>query len=714
MAFGPVAHRFPAPSQRRADQRGIDTVRAYVRAYALDAHVPRVRALLDRVERSGRERDLQELQDVITPYVTFHEREYPFVVAPRGALDGRPFVTPLRQAADGQRLTLDESELAAHVAVYGRSGGGKTTIVQQFAHAAYRSGISVVAIDGKDDARYFATMYPETIVIGPHTKIPFLEPPPWLSPAEARSLLIKPLKQTMWGGEGLAQVATESHERTFVNHVRPSLRDWCDEARAMTQRSDTYTRRDRCEGLAQRLHRCVEQYPGLGTPTGAGIPLELLCTRPLLFSFGMHTEIEDYLTHWLLELRFGYNRAHNRRSLNTFVLLDESNLLVHDKTIQEEAPLATLFPLLREFGISVGLTASNYRAVPATVRSSIFLQIATNLTDAREASEIARTFGCDQEQQQYHATRLGIGSAIARLGDRWKYPFIAQFDPLDYDKRVHPADWQAALERTNALARTERLAAREESSGQQPTPTTRSASASPPATLAPVVEKTSPNARRIALNKHAGALMTDVSEHPFTLCTQAYRRCRVRLSEGDRARSQAERLQLLNASRVTCGRGRGKSGICLSLSERGWHWIGRTPTKGLRGGSSVQHSFCVFELHRRIRPSHVEEYLDTTAIDLAISFNTEQHETFYRAIAALTGTTPHLNDGDVIAVEVEITGGKRSAERNAAKNEAAGVALTIIAIDHKAPERLATNLPSNTLVVDVYALLDALRTTEDR
>jgi len=128
----------------------------------------------------------------------------------------------------------------------------------------------------------------------------------------------------------------------------------------------------------------------------------------------------------------------------------------------------------------------------------------------------------------------------------------------------------------------------------------------------------------------------------------------------------------------------------------------------------VQHSFCVFELSRRIPGSTIEEYLGTAAVDLAIPFNTDLHEPFYRAIAALTGRTPHMEDGEIIALEVEISAPAKSATRNAVKNLAAGVALTILAIDDRQPERLALNLPSNTLVVDVYALLDVLRSTEAR
>jgi hypothetical protein len=749
------------------NQREYEATHSFIEEYCLAQHDPKLMRLLQaiRPDHPG-SIDLrlwQSVRRITGPFEAFH-RDHPFVVAPPGILDGRPFTTPLRQLADDQSITLDDHELAEHVGIFGRSGGGKTTCAQQFAHEAYRRNLSVLTIDSKEDARAFPVLYPDTIVVGPGTPIPLLEPPSWLEQSAARPQLITPLKQTMWGVEGLQQVATESHARTFARHSRPRVLDWRDEVRGLAGNKDTYTRRDRCEGLALRLDRLVDQYPGIATTrVGEGIPLEALCTHPVYFGFGLHTEIEAFLTQWLLELRFSYNRANGLRVLNTLVLLDESNLLVHDKTISAQAPLVATFPLLREFGIAVCLTANNYRTVPPPIRSSLYLQIAMNLTDATEATEIARTFGHKDRQREYHDKKLTLGTCIAKFGDRWKHPVVARFEPLQIPKSVDAAAWQAALDRTNALART--AAAREENTGwtppsqaptatasrEQPTRATdtttasvttssaqeRSPDLSPnaghetsPNTSQEVIPpnakhrltkgsmiapnrsetRTSPNAIRthVALNQHATALLQDVGDHPFTLCTQAYRRCRLLFAQGDRARAQLERLGFLYATRVTCGRGRGKTGISLHLTAAGWN--GRTPVKGLRGGSSVQHSFCVFELSRRIPGSTIEEYLGTKPVDLCIPFNTEWHEPFYRAIMLLTGKTPHLDGGDIIAVEIEIS--QPRSTRNAVKNAAVCVALTILAVADREPERLALNLPPNAIVVDVYALLDALRTTE--
>jgi hypothetical protein len=356
------------------------------------------------------------------------------------------------------------------------------------------------------------------------------------------------------------------------------------------------------------------------------------------------------------------------------------------------------------------------------------------------------------------------------------HPFIATFENDSCSKTSTPAILEDARRRTTAAAgkylaieptpisrsstsrNTDTAAAREGiASTGQPTTTHASAPSSSPSPTfaAPVLESletshntdvarntlqagtpfntthrgaegpNAPNGRdastafntprpRIALHKHATALLHDVADHPFTLCTMAYRRCVLLLAQGDRSRAQVERLGLLCATRVTCGRGRGKTGIALSLLAEAWRVLGRSPTKGLRGGSSVAHNHCVFELHRRIPGSLIEEYLGSKAVDLAIPFITELHEPFYRAITQLTGRASHLEDGDIIALEVEISAPSRSSVTNAEKDAAAGVALTVLAIADRQPERLALILPSNTVVVDVYALLDALRLTEER
>jgi hypothetical protein len=715
------------------NQREYEATRSFIEEYCLAQHDRKVMGLLQAI-RPEHPSSLnlhlwQSLRRITGPFEVFH-RDHPFVVAPPGTLDGRPFTTPLRQLADDQRITLDDHELAEHVGIFGRSGGGKTTCAQQFAHEAYRRNLSVLTVDSKEDARAFPILYPDTIVVGPGTPIPLLEPPSWLEQSAGRPQLITPLKQTMWGGEGLQQVATESHVRTFARHNRPCVLDWRDEVRGLAGNKDTYTRRDRCEGLALRLDRLVDQYPGIATTrVGEGIPLDALCTHPVYFGFGLHTEIEAFLTQWLLELRFSYNRANGLRALNTLVLLDESNLLVHDKTISAEAPLVARFPLLREFGIAVCLTANNYRSVPPPIRSSLYLQIAMNVTDATEATEIARTFGHKDRQREYHDKKLTLGTCISKFGDRWKHPVVARFEPLQIRKSVDAAAWQAALDRTNALART---AAREGNTGwtppsqattatasrEQPTRATDSIAAnvttsramSPEQKLSHNTEPPPVPPNRVALSTSAEALLRDIADHPTTLTTLSYNRLGIHWMQGDRDKQLLLRLEFITATKVRTSAGRGGIGNSLRLEPPAWVWLQRTPKKGTRGGDSVQHEYLVRQLNARIAHSNIE----TLGVDLVIAYKKEAHTNLHCAFETLSARSIALNTGDLVALEVETSAPSVTGPRNVVKD--AGFALTVITTFAKDVASVQRRISHNgqVILIDVLRLMDALRTTEAR
>lgn len=704
-------HRFPTSRERRANHREADALHDHVQRYALDAHLPRVRELSRRLDRSHRERDLQELRDVITPFVTYHEREHPFAVAPAGTFTG-DFSLHARQVADQRQLYLHSPLLAGHAMAIGRSGAGKTTLAQQLAREAYDHDLSVITIDAKDDAAYFLTAYPDTLLIGPNTPIPLLEVPSWLSRAEYERLITKVLRRTWWGGQGTDQVGGESMDVAYRTHDHPSIDDWRNSLLGLRHKGDTYNRVDRIDATAAKLAQLIDRYPSIGkTPAGSGLHLDLLCTSSIYFGFRIHTEVEDFLTTWLLELRLAHHRAQNIRTLDTLTLIDESVLLLHENTITETASIAPTFPLLREFGIACLTTTNNYRSLPDAVKSNTTTHCVLAMSDAREQRAVCDTIGLDTDQREYLATKLAPGTFILKTTGEWQFPLLAQFDDVRTTKHISPNEWRAAAERTHRHARTAApvvVAAREEdASNGQPTPSqTPASSSSPPARVAPVVEKAKvpPNAiRRVTLNKHATALLQDVAQHPLTLTTPSYQRCALRLSEGDRARTLLTNIGFLESHRVRTGAGRGKTGSALRLTSSAWKWLDRTPPKGTRGGDSVQHEFYVQHLARLIPRSTIE----TLGADLVIAFNSEHHERLRHLLEELGARTIALNNGDLIALEVECSRPEITAPRNIARD--AGFAFTIIATLGKTKLQRTMGETDRVAIIDVLRLLDALR-----
>jgi hypothetical protein len=204
--------------------------------------------------------------------------------------------------------------------------------------------------------------------------------------------------------------------------------------------------------------------------------------------------------------------------------------------------------------------------------------------------------------------------------------------------------------------------------------------------------------------------MNDVSENPYTLTTPCFRRCKLRLSEGDRVKTLLTNVGFLESFKVRTGAGRGKTGSALRLTTAGWEWLGRTPPKGTRGGDSTQHEFVVQHLSRLIHRSCIE----TLGADLVIPFNVEEHAQLYRALETLSATTIALNHGDLIALEIECSRPKLTAPRNIARNS--GFALTVIATFRQDLASLQRRIPHNdrVVIIDVLRLLDALRLPEVR
>jgi hypothetical protein len=355
---------------------------------------------------------------------------------------------------------------------------------------------------------------------------------------------------------------------------------------------------------------------------------------------------------------------------------------------------------MREAGISFFVGSPTWALVQEALAN--FPNTIALRPNPAEASRAAHALHLNEQQLQY-VLAMPMGTALGNFR-RAPTNIILTIPHTTTEKEPAADMLLAARRRTETFTATQTDQTPPEPQ-QRDTAPRAIATATP---TPPVLPPATPPQERVALGAHTARLLADVAEHPYTLCTPSYRRCHLRLSEGERAREQAQGLQFLRADRVTTGRGRGKTGISIHLTTAGWAWLGTTPTKGLRGGSSPQHSFCTFELARRIPEARIEEALGTgKSIDLCIPFSIDQHEHVYRAISALTGKTPHLREGEIIAIEIDLS--LKSARRNATKNAAAGIALTILAINHRTPEDLAHVLPPNATVVDVYALLDALK-----
>jgi hypothetical protein len=699
---------------RSVDPRELAQLRSICDRLELERHDPIVETLrsIDSDHPAiGDAQAVQIVRDRVRAYVEFH-REHPYRVMPPDATSG-PLTIGV-QRANGAPIRRRLEHFAQHLGIFAATGFGKTTLLASLLPQLLNAGVHLIIVDRKDDTRALAAKDERFLILHSEIACNIIQQPKGISRAEHIATLIACFARAFFGGEHLKQVLTDALQQAFTQHDQPALADVMAILNTMGAKGDTFSRRDAITGVILRLQRFAALCPGM-YHTRAGLTLDDLFTHSLYLPITTATEASEFAVTFLIhDLLFHQRHAQRRGGLAYVIVLDEglSTWNAHASNIDRQPLLSYVQSMVREYAIGMIVTSTSVQLLDPLLKANLGTQIVMNLTSAAESSEIARTFGLSPEEHDYLNTQLVRGECIIKLADDWRHPILATFPRSTTEKSVSASDWSAAIERTNHLAQRRASAARERiASTGQPTPSQEAApSSSPPARVAPVVEKAKvpPNAR-VALNKHATALLRDVGENPYTLTTPSFRRCNLRLSEGERAKTTVTNLGFLQSHRVRTGAGRGKTGSALRLTPAGWEWLGRTPAKGTRGGDSVQHAFLVHELARRIARSTVE----TLSVDLVIPYNTVDHANLLTAIHALSARTIALNTGDLIAIEVECSRPEITAPRNVARDT--GFALTVIAVLGKMQQLQRTiGDADRVLIVDVLRLFDALRTTEGR
>lgn len=702
--------RFPAdrfPHHPAPARGGAEDTLAFVRQYHLDTREP-IRSLAASLTARPDARSLAQLNQLLRPFREFH-RDHPHVTAPRDVLTG-PIILG-HQTADHRPIGLTTHDVNLHGTIVGPSGSGKTTILLTIARALLNERVLLGVIDVKEDFGWLLRE-PDVLLIDEHTRWNFLITPPFLTPAEHRADVIDVLLARLYGGELQRQLLDAGWQRAASQHTAFSLSDLAD-AIAAGGGKETPSHAEARRSCVARLRRFAHY--ALFTTRDDGIPWDVLLNRTFVVRSTGFDDLARFQFDLLSRYCFLSNRATRTSGLHRVLLIDESYELLSDAQngIRSIETLPRLKQLAREFGISVITTTVTLRGITELAQASTHFTIALPPNNAEDARALTRALGLTNKQADHFLHNLNLGEALLRIGS-WPEVVHLQMSPNTEGKHATPDDIARARARTNQFARpvattsssvSVTAAAREgiERNGQ-PTPAHEpSLSSSPPARLAPAVEKAT---RKIGLNKHAAAILRDAAEHPFTLTTPCFARCELRLSEGDRAKSTLMDLGFLESHRVRTGVGRGKTGNALRLTPEGYAWLGKHPAKGTRGGDSVQHAFLVHELARRIPRSTIE----TLSVDVVIPYDVGTHEQLLKAITQISERQLALNTGDVLALEVECSRPDITGPRNVQRNH--GFALTIIATLGKT-ESLQQTIAENdrVVIVDVLQLMDALRET---
>lgn len=661
----------------------------------------------------------------------------PFLPAPPGVLVG-PITLgydPITHAPLG--VPLDA--LTRHTLITGSTGSGKTTISLWLALQARQAGTPLLVIDAKDDANFLATTLPDCIVLHPNVVWPLLLHPPHLTPAQATAVFLLCFARSFWGGEHTKQVLHEA-----LGTYPASIAALQARVQSLSTPKDTYQRRDAIAGVRMRLQRLRDTYPGPCTST-TGLTMEDLAEATVLLPITTLGEPEEFLITFLLHHLYLYRRAHSHRDgLRNLVVMDEGLLVwrKHPASIDQTPLLSLLVGQVREYGIGMLIVSNTLTGLDPVLRANIHTHLALNPSSSAETTEVATTLGLTTEQRAYLEFELTRGHAILRCTDTYRQPLLVQIPPLRFPKTVTAEDWDRALQRTALLTPP----APEEPSTPLPATDEPRLLLPAPASLPPRREpraddvRVAPNApaphkpvatpQVIALNTHEERLLAYLCEHPLTPATTAYNALGLPPQTGTSAKQKLLTLALLREDQIVIRQGRGGTALALRPTPAGYERAGKKPPRGTRGGDSAQHEYLVRELSAHLPGSTLETTLGTKSIDLLVRLDHQHHQlitSITRHAHAITTSgdshqeAPPVQEGDLLAIEVEVSDPLTTGTANVQKNHEAGIARTLLAVLPKhvtttiagLAKRLAPALHQHVLVIDALQLLNDLRATKE-
>jgi hypothetical protein len=650
------------------------------------------------------EKDVMAIKD--------YERENPCRPAPADAFP--PGVVLGYEKSTGRAVTESPLEQTAHTIIVGQSGSGKTTTTSHVVRQSLDRGVLVWIPDAKDDYRRIALDYGCLILDLAAIPLNLLQRQPHLSTLQLITTFNLTFSQALWGGQNQQAVITKALHAVYGKLANPTLLDLKREIDAQYSPKLSFSERDQLRGVSNRLQQVVDVFPGLAT-TGDTIPFEDLFTQSGYLPFGQeYGSAGQFLVSFLVHHLYLYQRAHQQRNrLSHLVLIDEGlqTMGAHQNSIDGMASLSHLQSVVREFGIGLLVTTTNLGLTDPLLKSNAGTIIALRTSSGAEHAEVAKTLGLTPEEARYYQHDLKIGEAIARVPSAPR-AILMTIPPPSGEKDVAPDEWAAAIAATRAHVTS--VAADNNTPASPAVIEGKREIGTPVAHPAPNTE--TPDHRQIALNANQERLLHSVVERIAPVTTH-YDALGLHPEDGNAARKHLVLLGLITEAPIVVRGGKGGKALALLPTSAGIDRSGRTPPKGTRGGDSVQHQYLVQELARLLEGAKAEATVGIKSVDILLTYDETKHAAL--AIALNTASpTVRLAEGQIPAIEVEISSPEKTIPSNAIKNHAAGIPLTIIAVMPKALPvakrtiaRLDQRLRPTVTLIDALRLVDHLRAT---
>jgi hypothetical protein len=336
-------------------------------------------------------------------------------------------------------IGISRGEMLQSMAIFGRSGSGKTNLVFHLLEELLKKGVAFLFLDWKQTARHLLPFLKRSIGVytpgrslSPLPFNPFMAPP-GIDEGVYRNHLVDVISDAYDLGEGARSLI----QRALADSPMGEKSIELDELIANLERAPESSRQAGWKVTALRALRSMKL---AGWSSGETRSNEDFAAR----FFGGSNIIElDGLNHssrkmlvpllcqWLYQAALV---SGTREQLRLVIVLEEAHhFLYGERQRSRESLLEMLLRQCREVGISFMIVDQHPHLISSAALGNSYVTVTLNLKDPADVSKAAAIAGIPSDQKSLLST-LPVGRGVLRLQDRWTEALLVQIPLVNVKK----------------------------------------------------------------------------------------------------------------------------------------------------------------------------------------------------------------------------------------------------------------------------------------
>ena len=435
---------------------------------------------------------------------------------------------------DAGSFGLDADDLLHHVAIFGRSGAGKTNVAYLLMSQLIEQRIPFLFLDWKRTARDLLKQYPQQVSLFTAGRsiapLPFdlFLLPPGMEKSTFVQMAVDVIASAYTLGDGAMNLLTKAVSQALQDAENPSSRSVLEHLHALPVGG-------RSAGWKTSAVRAMESIVFTqGTPATPWTKPEskLLQMHTILELDAVSSNYKQCLIPLLCLYLVHAHLAGPREQLRFVLFVEEAHHLLHQQRAKQESVMEMLLRQCRELGIGVIILDQHPHLISPAVLGNTASTIFLNLKDPKDITTAGK-LALIPESDRHHLSQLPLGTGIVKLQTGYRKPFMVSFAKYHLEKGlIQDHDLQALTASSATLS----------------------------ASLVPQQREHHALAESRVPDQHVSPdhihFLRDVHDHPYDGVDARYKRLAWSADKGNRVKRMLLAKNLLSEEAVTINRTR--------------------------------------------------------------------------------------------------------------------------------------------------------------